>query len=136
MNTPRDRNDSALADEDPDAFARSRARAYLRNVGPAKQAYDAHGSPKTLVRYEELRADTLETMRRMYAELAIPVDDGQLARAVDRHSWERIPEDQKGPGKFYRRATPGGWREDLTRKQAKIVERVTAPLLEELYPDR
>jgi hypothetical protein len=53
---------------------------------------------------------------------------------VEKHSWENIPEDQKGQGKVYRKATPGGWREDLTPEQAEAVERVTSPLLKELYP--
>ena len=44
------------------------------------------------------------------------------------------PRGKKGPDKFYRKATPGGWREDLTPEQARTVERITAPLLEDFYP--
>jgi hypothetical protein len=73
-------------------------------------------------------------MRRIYSELGIPVGEGELERAVREHSWESIPEDKKGEGKFYRKAKPGGWREDLTPEQVKTVERITAPLLEDLYP--
>ena len=58
----------------------------------------------------------------------------ELARVVEKYSWENIPEGKKGERKFYRKATPGGWREDLTPEQAQIVERITAPLLKELYP--
>jgi hypothetical protein len=111
-----------------------RAKKYLQNVGEAKKAYDLHEGRKVLVRYEELRADTLGSMRRIYSALEIPVDDGELIRAVEKHSWENIPEEEKGEGKFYRKATPGGWREDLTPEQVKTVEKITAPLLEELYP--
>ncbi len=120
--------------EDPDAFAKGRAKRYLEGMGKAKEAYDAHGGLKVLVRYEELRADTLGTMKRMYSALGIEVEEGELKRVVKKHSWENIPEGEKGEGKFYRKATPGGWREDLTPKQARIVEKVTAPLLEEFYP--
>jgi hypothetical protein len=120
--------------KEADQFARNRAKGYLQAIGNAKQAYDAHEGPKALVRYEELRADALGTMRRLYAELGIPADDGALARAVEKHAWENIPEGEKGEGKFYRKASPGGWREDLTPEQARIVEEVTAPLLKELYP--
>jgi Sulfotransferase domain len=87
-----------------------------------------------LVRYEDLRANTLAEMKRLYATLEIPVQEKELARAVEKHSWENIPEEKKGEGKFYRKATPGGWQEDLTPKQAQIVERITAPLLNEFYP--
>jgi hypothetical protein len=120
--------------EDPDAFAKRRAKRYLEGMGKAKEAYDAHEGHKVLVRYEELRSDTLGTMKRIYSELGIEVEEEELVRIVEKHSWENIPEDQKGQGKFYRKATPGGWREDLTPEQAEAVERVTSPLLKELYP--
>jgi hypothetical protein len=71
----------------------------------------------------------------MYEELGIAVDPGELARAVEQHAWEGIPEKKKGEGKFYRKASPGSWREDLTPRQAQMVAKITAPLLEEFYPD-
>ena len=118
------------------AFAEGRAKNYLQGMGNAKQAYDAHEGPKALVRYEELRADAFATMRRMYSALGVPVDEDELARVVEKHSWENIPEEKKGEGKFYRKGTPGGWKEDLTPEQAEAIERVTAPLLKELYPEK
>ena len=108
----------------------------MRDVGNAKKAYDAHGGLKVLVRYEDLRADTLQTMKRIYSALEMPVDDVELARSVEKNAWERIPADQKGEGKFHRKATPGGWREDLTAEQAELVEGVAGSLLRELYPVR
>ena len=120
--------------DDPNAFAAGRAKRYLEGMGKAKEAYDAHEGKKVFVRYEELRADALGTMGRMYSELGIPVDEGELERVVEKHSWENIPEEEKGEGKFYRKATPGSWREDLTPEQAAAIERVTAPLMKELYP--
>ncbi len=123
------------ANKDPETFAEGRAKNYVEGMGKAKEAYDAHQGYKVLVKYEDLRADAFGTMKRMYSELGIPVDEGELARVVEKHSWEKIPEENKGEGKFYRKATPGGWREDLTPKQAEIVEKVTAPLLNELYPN-
>jgi hypothetical protein len=115
---------------------RKLARNYRKNLTLAKQAYDAHRGPKTLVLYEELRVDTLGVMKRLYSDLEIEVDETQLARAVKQHAWENIPEDMKGEGKFYRKASPGGWREDLTPEQAEIVERITAPVLAEFYSQR
>ena len=124
----------AQADNNPNAYVRKRANVYLRHAGSAKKAFDAHKGPRVLVRYEDLRADTLGTMRHLYSELRIPVDDGELARAVDKRSWENIPEGEKGSGRFYRKGRAGSWREDLSHGQARIVEEVTAPLLEEFYP--
>jgi hypothetical protein len=123
----------ALADNQPDVWVRRRAQNYVRHAGKAREAYEIHRGPKTLVRYEELRDDTLGTMKRLYSELGIRVRDEELVRAVEKHAWENIPEEQKGQGKFYRKATPGGWREDLTPEQVEIVEQVSAPLLKEFY---
>jgi hypothetical protein len=117
-----------------DDLVENMATKYLQNVGNTREAYEAHQGPKVLVRYEELRSGTLGTMKRIYSTLGIEVDEGELGRAVEKHSWESIPEEEKGEGKFYRKATPGGWREDLTPEQIETVERITAPLLKELYP--
>src|SRR5215207_7513569 len=118
-----------------DALVQRMAKKYLQNVGNSKLAYDDHRGPKVMVRYEDLRADTLGTMRRIYSSLGIEVDEAELSGAVEKHSWENVPEEEKGEGKFHRKATPGGWRDDLTPEQAEIVERITAPLLKEFsYP--
>lgn len=123
----------SLPDKNPDAFTRRWANVYMQHAGNAKKAYDAHRGPKVMVRYEDLRSDTLETMKRIYATLGLLVDEGELARSVEKHSWENIPDKKKGGGKFYRKAKPGGWQEDLTPRQIQQVERITAPLLEEYY---
>ena len=51
---------------------------------------------------------------------------------MDKHSFENIPQRERGEGKFYRKATSGGWKDDLTPEQASIVEDITAPLIDEL----
>lgn len=122
-----------VPDDDPDKFVRGRARFYADNVGAAVRAYDAHQGPKTLVRYEDLKADTLPEMLRLYARLGIPVDGEDLSRAVEKHLWENLPAGEKGEGKFNRKARPGSWGEDLTPRQAEIVGRIAAPLLERFY---
>jgi hypothetical protein len=119
----------------PNAFVRERANVYRRGVESAWQAYEAHKGPKILVRYEDLRADTLNEMRRVYAVLGIAVQDDDLLRAVEKHSWENVPDREKGRGKFYRRGTSGGWKEDLTPRQVEVVEKATASLLERFYPE-
>jgi Sulfotransferase domain len=111
-----------------------RANSYVQQIEKTGHAYRAHGGRKVLVRYEDLRADTLKTMKRIYSTLGIPVEEAELARSVEKHSWENIPGEEKGEGKKRRKAKPGGWREDLTPEQAEIVEDITAPLINEFYP--
>jgi len=128
------KGNASLVHDDPDTFAESWAKGYVRHAGNAAKAYEAHDGLKVLVRYEDLRADTLAEMKRLYSELRIPVDNAELARVVEKHSWENIPEEKKGEGKFYRKGAPGSWREDLTPGQARIIEDITASLLERFYP--
>jgi len=125
----------SLADTDPDEFARQWAHMYAMTLGKAKEAYDAHAGPKVVIRYEDLRTDTLETMQSVYSTLGITVEEGELSRVVEKYAWENIPEKRKGPDKPQRKATPGGWKEDLTPEQARIVEELTASILDEFYPE-
>ena len=116
-------------------FVESLARNYVTNINAVKKAYDAHpAARKVLVRYEDLRADPFASVTRICDSLGIPTDREQLRMAVEKNLWENIPQEKRGEGKFHRKATPGGWREDLTPDQARTVERVTAPLLDEFYP--
>ena len=126
---------TAMFDMQADAYVEKVAHGYAQNVGNVREAYEKHEGPKVLIRYEDLRADTLDTMRRLYSTLGVSVDDGALVRSVEKHAWENVPAENKGEGKFHRKATPGGWREDLTPEQVGTVERITATFLEEYYGD-
>ncbi len=116
-------------------FVEQLAKNYVINMSAVKRAYDAHpAAQRVVVRYEDLRENPLESVTRICESLSIPTDEDQLWQAVEKNLWENIPKEKRGTGKFHRKATPGGWREDLTPDQARIVERVTAPLLTEFYP--
>lgn len=123
-----------LADTDPDRFVEERAKMYVSHMSKAREAYEAHRGPKALVRYEDLRNNTFETMRRLCSEIGISAGEEEISRVVEEHSWESIPKEEKGEGKFYRKARPGGWQEDLTPGQSRIVEEIAAPFLDEFYP--
>jgi len=126
--------EGSLADADPDRFVRQRANMCMRSLSRAKEAYEAHRGYKVTVRYEDLRYETLEELKRIYSTLGIPAGERQLRRVVEKHAWENIPEEKKGTDKRLRKAIPGGWREDLTPEQARVVGEITAPLLSEFYP--
>jgi hypothetical protein len=130
-----DQGRASNSHRNPNVYARMRANSYVQQIEKTSQAFEAHGGHKVMIRYEDLRADTLNTMKRVYSDLEIPAGEAEVARSVEMHSWENIPEEEKGEGKKRRKATPGGWREDLTPRQVEIVEEITAPLLEEFYPD-
>ena len=126
--------DEALADTAPDEFVRQRAMMYNASFGKAWEAYREHKGRKVTTRYEDLRYDALGELEKIYSSLGIPVEGGQLRVVVEKHAWENIPERQKGPNKPRRKARPGGWQEDLTPEQARMVEEITTPTMNEFYP--
>ena len=109
------------------------ANNYLTQISRAAAAYDTHTGPKCLLRYEDLRERPLETMQALLSDLDLDVERGRLERTVTAHAWENVPQASKGSGKFHRKASPGGWREDLTPEQAARVEETTRPLLDRFY---
>jgi LPS sulfotransferase NodH len=127
------KREESLADRDPDAFVRAAARLYLRDVEKVKEAYDAFDGRKSLVKYERLRANTLEELKNVYSALGISATEKELRRVAQSHDWDNIPDHRKGPGKAHRKARPGSWSEDLTRVQVASVEEITASVLDEFY---
>lgn len=117
----------------PEFDAKAWAHTYRRHTAKARQAYKAHKGRKTLIKYEDLLSDTLGTMKHVYSSLGMPRSEEELAHIVEKHSWKNIPDDEKGKGKFFRKAAPGSWREDLTPEQIEAVEKVSAPILDEFY---
>jgi hypothetical protein len=119
--------------EQLNAFTKDLAEDYFDVVSRVQRAYESHPGEKTLVRYEDLREDTVGTLKRMYDVLKIAVDKNRLEAAVAKHAWEQVPEGNKGPGKFYRKAKPGSWEEDLSPEQIRIVEDATGAVLSKFY---
>jgi hypothetical protein len=120
------------SEKDVQRYLRALSRQYVRQMGNGKRAFDAHEGRKIMVRYDDLRTRTLGTMRDLCVALELPVTEQRLAQVVEKHSFENIPQRERGEGKFYRKATSGGWKDDLTPEQAKIVEDITGPLINEL----
>lgn len=111
------------------------SRDVVASFAASREAFDAHGGRKVVVRYEDLRTDSVGEMKKLCSTLGVIVDEEQLTQAVEKHAWENIPTEKKGEGKALRKATPGGWKEDLSPEQAQAVERSTTAVLAEFYPE-
>jgi len=109
------------------------AEDYLKVVSNVQDAYEAHPGKKAFVRYEDLRYDTIGTLKAMYAALEVEADEVQLEAAVMKHSWAGVPDSEKGKDKFFRKAQPGGWRDDLSSEQIRLIEDITGPILSKYY---
>lgn len=126
-------NGSSHAEENPEAYTKQQAEMTQMVLSEVKRSFEEHKGPKVLVRYEDLRHSAFSELERIYSTLSIPLGSEELRHVVNKYDWTNVPEEQKGVGKARRKATPGGWQEDLSAKQVTIVEEITAPILEEFY---
>ena len=118
---------------DPDSLAIFLAKRYQVNVENALAAFESHRGPKALIFYEELRNNTTETLARALLDLGLDVSSERVEAVATQHSFESVPVEEKGPGKFRRKAQPGSWHEDLTPKQVAAIEEITGPILGRFY---
>ena len=79
------------------------ARTHVCNV-----AYERHDPElRRKIRYEDLLADTEANLTDLASWLELPGGPKRIENIVKAHSFERVPEDRRGPGKIRRTATPG-----------------------------
>jgi len=84
------------------------------------------------VKYEDLRKNTFDELKKIYEFLGIKIDDAELEKIIEKYSFEKIPKEQKGSGKFYRSAQPGKWKENFTDDEVAFIEEIMGPTLKKL----
>lgn len=114
------------------SFVEQSAHKWLWRTEVVEQAYAAHQGPKLLVRYEDMLAGAAGQLRRVFHWLSLEMAEPDLESLVDAQSFERLPDEHRGPDKIFRAARPGLWRENLSHEEQGVVERVMGPKLREL----
>jgi hypothetical protein len=115
-------------------------RAWTEHVNGWLRGIDASAS-FTLLRYEDLTANTPAELTRLYALLGVPVTPEIIATAIERSSIDSMRELEKSfsaghPAlrglEFVRRQPLGGARTPLSSAARDLIEREAAPLMKEL----
>ena len=89
-------------------FIERLSKGWVKRTEIMMNAFNAHPKEKRiLVRYEDLRNNTLEELEKIYKFLEIEIDKKTLEKIVEKYSFENIPSGLKGKGKFARSASPG-----------------------------
>lgn len=91
---------------------------------------DQRDIPVCLLRYEDLKADTVGALRHALQFAGIAAADDDIRRAVAAADFSRLQahEKEKGfreapqGGAFFRRGEVGSWREELTAEQVRRIE--------------
>ena len=95
-----------------------------------KKAYDSRADEDRIqIRYEDLRDETEGWVTRV-CEL-IGIDTARVPKAVEGHSFEKLPQESRGPRSFTRQAQPGGWRDNLSTAEQEAMHEALGDALEE-----
>jgi hypothetical protein len=103
---------------------------WLTRTRVVEKAFREHDPRlRYFLRYEDLLADAGAELAQILAwlDLAPPAD---LQERVARHSFDAIPVEQTGAGKFHRSATPGLWKETWTAEERRTCGAILDPTLE------
>lgn len=114
-------------------FIENRAKTWVTQMEIVMQSYQNHDENlRFLVRYEDLRIDTLGLVQEIYRFLNIEISEDEVNKLVDTHSYERIPSTEKGEGKFVRFATPGKWEENFNAGEKALMGGIMGEMLQRL----
>jgi sulfotransferase family protein len=117
-------------------FLRTWAHKWLVRTEVVDKAYREHDPERRLLlRYEDLRTDTLTNAKRLFEWLDLEIEPDALEEIVASRAFERIPERHRGTGEFARAATPGLWHKSFSEEEQDAVESIIGPKLAELGYD-
>jgi len=111
-------------------------REALRWIQLIKILIKIHNTHKNknclLVKYEDLRKDTLVELPKIFDFLKLNVNKDKLHGIVEKLSFEKIPIKEKGKGKRKRIAQPGKWKENFTEKEKEIMHKIMASTIKDI----
>jgi hypothetical protein len=118
-------------------FIEYQANIWVKQMKLLMKTFEFHSKDlRLIIKYEDLRARTFEVLHRVYNFLDIEVSDEKLKRLVTKYSYENIPEDWKGNGKFIGNASPGKWKNTFDENEKEIMRNIMADTLLQLgYQD-
>lgn len=106
------------------------AAVWVYRSRAVKRAFEARTEEdRLLVRYEDLRERTAETLAQICAMVGF--DHRRAAEVAERHHFERVPAAARGPRSRVRAASPGSWRENLSRREQGALQEALSDALEE-----
>jgi len=123
----------SIGEKNRKPYIERRAKRWYSLATNLIKTMEVHNSNLLLViKYEDLRKNTLVELKKLYDFLEIKILDEKIMEIIDKFSFEKIPTGQKGKGKFYRSASPGKWKESFSSDEKVIIDRIMGPTLKKL----
>jgi len=101
------------------------SNGWKKSIPVVWETYQKHPDAlRHLVKYEDLRKNTFPELKKIYNFIQVDISDDELKKIVDNYEFENIPKSKKGPGRFYRSATPGGWKNNFNDKEKDMMNSI------------
>ncbi len=114
-------------------FIQNRAMRLIAFSENLLKTYSNHPENlRYLIKYEDLRKNTLEELEKIYKFLEIDISKDELQKIVSKFSYENLPDKEKGRGKFVRSASPGKWKENLPENEKNVMNEIMGDTLRKL----
>ena len=88
------------------------------------------------VRYEDLQRDGPSELERICSWLELEVEPGFIAEAVEASTKEKVRKTKELPDGFVRKTSAGGWRDELSSRDVRVIEYLAGDLMVELGYER
>jgi hypothetical protein len=130
-------NSRAPSADDRRSFITRNARRWVIRTNACLRAFEALPDDRRLiVRYEDLVAETATELGSIFGWLGVDVPASQVEAIVSRYAFESIDPSKRGPGKIFRAATPGLWRESFDEGEQQLLWEVMGDTLTRLGYER
>jgi hypothetical protein len=121
-----------VSDSDRLAFVIQSAYKWLWRTETVQRALAAHPGPSFVTRYEDLLSEPETGLTRLFAWLELDCTARNIREWVSRNAFDHIDAGSRGPQRFYRAASPGGWRENLRPEEQRVLSEILGAKLREL----
>jgi len=114
-------------------FIKSRAKLWKIRTRLLLDVYESH--PKNLrymLKYEDLLKNTADELEKIYRFINVDISKNEMEKIIGKYNFKNIPDDQKGSGKVTRSASPGMWRENLSKEEQDALQEIMEKTLEKL----
>jgi len=102
-------------------------------ISAVSKSYDNHNPElRLLVKYEDLRKDTLPELKKIYNFIGIKITEEDLERKIKEAAYENVPQSEKGPGKKIRTAKPGNYVENFSAKEIELMNSIMGDTLKKV----
>ncbi len=126
-----DRGRGIRNDEDRLRYVTIGARLWVNRMNAVQRAYDAHDPARRLkVRYEDLRANTVEELSRLVEFLGLDRTRETIVDAVEDQAYKSKSKKEQALSR--RSASTGEWRKSLRPDEQEVVEGIMGEKLVEL----